>query len=207
MKNNSNYFIDEKGRLVRRVTLGLKERLYYVGTNIRGFIEADDGGEYIMVQKEKRYWRGIFVSFPDELLLLKDFNLCILKPDCGERGLVQKIRSVITGSFKIIAERSVTLDQQKAFRLYPYFFEENWEHNLLEYLTSGPSLCLLVSGADIFRKLLITRNRIRFKYEDKKKRHPVFSLVHCADNKEDAVRESLIFFGQEELVAKVGFSR
>ena len=150
MKSN-RHFIDEKGRLVRRVTLGLKERLYYVGTNIHGFIEADDRGEYIAVQNEKRYWRGIFVPFPDELLLLNDFNFCILKPDCVERGLVREVKSIIADSFKVFAERPVILDRQKAFRLYPYFFEEDWERNLLEYLASGPSLCLLVSGTDTFR--------------------------------------------------------
>lgn len=206
MESCGKYFVDEKGRLVRKVAFGVRERRYYVGTNIHGFIEVDGGGEYIMVQNEKRYWRGVFVPSPDKLLLLQDFNLCILKPDCGERGLVQEIKSIIADSFKVLDERSVILDKQKTFRLYPYFFEENWEHCLLEYLTSGPSLCLLVSGPDIFRKLPITRNRIRFKYKDEKKRHPVFNLVHCADSKEDAVRESLIFFGQKELVTKIGFS-
>lgn len=206
MESNGKYFIDEKGRLVRGVRLAGENRRYYVGSNIQGFIEADSGGEYIMVQKEKRYWRGIFVPYPDELLLLKDFNLCVLKPDCVERGLVQEVRSIIASSFKILAEQSLILNQQMIFRLYPYFFEEDWERNLVEYLTSGPSLCLLVSGLDIFRELLLTRNRIRFKYMDEKKRHPVFTLLHCAESKEEAISESLIFFGQEELVAKIGLA-
>jgi len=205
MEINGNYSIDEKGRLVRKVVLNGKNRRYYVGNNIQGFIEVDAGGEYVVVQNEKRYWRGISVPFPDKLLLLKDFNLCIFKPDSVERGLVKDIRSIITNSFEILVERLLTLDQQMIFRLYPYFFEKSWEDNLLKYMTSGMSHCLLVSGADIFRELPRIRNYIRFKYESKESQHPIVNLVHCADNKENAIRESLVFFKQEELAAMVGF--
>lgn len=206
MESECKYLVDEKGRLVRKVILNGKDHWYYVGSTIQGFIERDSDGEYIMVQKEKRYWKGISKSFSDELFLLKDFSLCILKPDCDDRGLVKEIRSIIASSFEILAEKTMVFDQQVAFCLYPYFFERIWEAHFLNYLTSGPSLCLLVSGSDVFRELLNLRNHVRFKYEDEKKKHPVYNLIHCADSKEDAIRESLVFFKQEELIAKVGFS-
>lgn len=206
MGDECKYVVDEKGRLVRKVVLGGKTCRYYVGSTIQGFIQTDSKGEYIMVQDEKRYWKGISIMFPDELLLLKDFSLCILKPDCSERGLVKEIRSIITSSFEMLKEKTVSIDQQMAFRLYPYFFENTWEAHLLNYLTSGSSLCLLLSGPDIFRELMNVRNYIQFKYKDERKRHPVYNLIHCADNKESAIRESLVFFNQDELTSKVGLS-
>lgn len=203
MEEKCKYYTDRQGRLIRKVESDGKRLSYYVGVDAQGFIRRDREGEYVMVGEEKRYWRGILDKFPDQLLFLKDFNICILKPDSQTYGLQQEILDILRDRFEIIAQKSLCLDREKIFRLYPYFFTKDWESNLVSYLTSGASSCVLLSGYDIFRRMLEVRNYVRVKYGLPDK-HPVFNLIHCADNKEEAIRESLLFFDSATLIELIG---
>lgn len=206
MEKNCKYFTDKQGRLVRRVERDGKKYFYYVGVDAQGFIRKDKDGEYIVVGEEKRYWRGILEKFPDELLFLNDFNICILKPDAHYHRLHKEISSILKDQFSVIAQQSMRLDKTKIFKLYPYFFTKDWETELLNYLTAGASSCFLLSGYDIFRRMLEIRNYVRVKYNVAGK-HPVFNFIHCADNKEEAIRESLLFFDSAELVSLIGMQK
>lgn len=204
MTERTRYFIDHMGRLVRRVQFHGKEYAYYFGNNTQGIIEHDADGDYIVVDGQKRYWRGIAEQIPDELLFLKDFSICILKPDARRSALEGEIRGLISNNFTIITERDILLNREKIFRLYPYFFTSDFEIELLKYLSSGPSCGILVSGHDIIKRAIELRNYIRLMYNHGEKKHPVYNLVHSADNQEEAIRGALQFFTADELICLIG---
>lgn len=198
-------FVDNFGRFVREIKFKGRTRLYYAGADAQGFIETDDEGEYIIVGQEKRYWKGKKEPVPVNLLFLNDFNICILKPDVKSPELKNEVFSVLKNDFQLLLNQKIMITKENVFKLYPYFFTKKWEDALIGYLTSAPSDLLLISGYDIVHRLIEFRNYIRVKYYDDKKEHCVYNLMHCADNKEEAIRESLLFMDSQKLASIVGF--
>ncbi len=198
MESTSRLFADQEGRLVRMIGMAGTRRPYYSHAGTTGFIETDSRGEFIEMEGRKRYWRGIIRDYPDHLLALEDFCVCILKPDAKRSELREEVLELLQKDLAILYQKEIWLDKQDVFRLYPYFFEEEWENELLGYMTSDSSLLMIVKGDDVYRKLSALKTRIRQKYAAPDG-HPVRNLVHCSDDKDEAVREALVFFGAGEL--------
>ncbi len=207
MKKFGINFLDNSGRLIKRIKINGVTKYYYIGADAQGFIEADDKGEYIIVGDEKRYWRGNKNPVPVELLLLNDFSLCILKPDAGSPELRNEVFSALKNDFQLLFREKITMTAENIFCLYPYFFTKSWGNALIDYLTESQSDLFIVSGNDVVRRLTEFRNYIRIKYYNANKKHPVYNLIHSADNKEEAIREALIFLDNQKLINLVGFKK
>lgn len=169
----------------------------YRGVDATGIVSTDSGGEYVIVNGEKRYWRGIIPATKcSEVAGADDFGIIILKPDTLSRGLGEEIRRTLKHEgFQVVAETEKCLTPEEVFRLYPYFFEPDWEKHLLEYLGSDPSICLIVRRHDSIGPLLRMRDFVRM--EKGRNDHPVINLLHCADSRRDAAKELGIFFGDD----------
>jgi len=200
-------FLDNSGRLIKKIKINSISKYYYIGADAQGFIEIDDEGEYIIVGEEKRYWRGNKSAVPVELLLLNDFSLCILKPDAISPELRNEVFSTLKNDFQLLFSEKIIITVENIFCLYPYFFTKNWESALVDYLVGNQSDLLLVSGNDVVRRLTEFRNYVRIKYYNSNRKHSVYNLIHSADNKEEAIREALIFLDNQRLINLVGFKK
>ncbi|MDD2766275.1 MAG: nucleoside-diphosphate kinase [Candidatus Moranbacteria bacterium] len=122
---------------------------FYVGPDAHGFIFEDEEGEYINVGNEKRWWRGTLEPIPNILRpdRLNEFGFCSIKPDAFERGLAEFIRAEIESmGLEIIGKKAVLIEKSELFRLYPYFFESEWESVLIKYFCSAPTLFMILRG-------------------------------------------------------------
>lgn len=177
---------------------------YYIGPDAHGLILRDEYGEYIIVGGEKRYWKGNICTPSQQQVLqlnLRNWGLVVEKPDAICRGLHHLIISTLkTYGLKIITDKNVYFDKEMVYKMYPYFFEENWENHLVDYLTSSHSRLLLVrdpNGVPI-EKLLNIRKEIRGLRIDSD--HSVINIIHAPDNFSETINEACLFFQQEELI-------
>jgi nucleoside diphosphate kinase len=204
-----NKTIDSKNRPVCLVRINGYQFKFYIGPDASGFIFEDADGEYIKVGNEKRRWRGILDPIPDDPRLngISEFGFCSIKPDAFERGLDKIIQHEIKSmGLEIIGSKTVRLAESTLFRLYPYFFEPEWELVLTKYFCSAPSLFLIIKGQSITNQLLELRKRIRLNLRNPEE-HPIRNLFHCSDSQIEAIREAIIFFGTDELIELVGYLR
>lgn len=202
-----NQILDSKNRPICLVRVDGQKLRLYVGPDAHGFIFEDENGEYIKVGNEKRWWRGVLDPLPDDSRLsrLKKFGFCSIKPDAYERNLDGFIRTELESIGRIVGEKRVLLEESNLFRLYPYFFEPEWETVLIEYFCSSPTLFIVLAGESVTDKLLELRRKIRSSYRIPKE-HPIRNLFHCSDSQVEAIREAIIFFSVEELIKLVGCS-
>lgn len=200
--------IDNKGRPVR-VSISPDGNIscaYYLGRDAEGLIKIEDNKEYVEVDGEKRYWGGIIEPLPNDSRIqqLNDFSVMVIKPDGTELSLERAIIHLIECSGgEIILSRNFVYNENLIRRMYPHFFNPQWEQELFDYLMSGSSQCLLVKGKKIHHTLFAIRNDIRhlFGY-DKEPR--VRNLVHSARKQSDAIRQALLFFTLDEIVDSIG---
>ncbi len=200
---------DSENRPVRLMRADGVTFRYYIGPDAHGFILDDGSGEYLMVGSEKRWWRGIIETIADTVIpdTVPDFSLLAIKPDAFQRKLDNLIRSLIRDSgLTVVREKAVGLNKEQLFRLYPYFFEPNWEAALIRYFCSTTTLFLLVTGENAVHKGLEIRNRVRSDFRNADD-HPVINLIHSPDTKEEAYREALIFFEKEDIINAIGSRR
>jgi|AntRauTorcE11897_2_1112592.scaffolds.fasta_scaffold04103_6 nucleoside diphosphate kinase len=207
MENLEINFLDDSGRFVKKIKLNGVTKYYYMGVDAQGFIEVDNNGEYIIVGDEKRYWRGDKSAIPIDLLFLNDFSICILKPDAKSPELRSEVFSTLKNDFQLLFSKKITITEENVFCLYPYFFTKSWGDALIGYLTENQSDLLLISGNDVIRRLAEFRNYIRIKYFNSDRKHCVYNLIHSADNKEEAIREALLFLDNQKLINLVGFKK
>jgi nucleoside diphosphate kinase len=207
MENLEINFLDDSGRFVKKIKLNGVTKYYYMGVDAQGFIEVDNNGEYIIVGDEKRYWRGDKSAIPIDLLFLNDFSICILKPDAKSPELRSEVFSTLKNDFQLLFSKKITITEVNVFCLYPYFFTKSWGDALIGYLTENQSDLLLISGNDVIRRLAEFRNYIRIKYFNSDRKHCVYNLIHSADNKEEAIREALLFLDNQKLINLVGFKK
>jgi nucleoside diphosphate kinase len=201
--------LDSKNRPVCQVKLNDKTLQLYVGPDAHGFIHRDRYGEYIRVGNEKRRWRGILGGAPGGLVLedFEEFGLCALKPDAFVRGLDGVIIDIIREKgLDIVQRKDIVLKEEELFRLYPYFFEKEWEFMLKRHFLSDSMSFMLIKGSSVTASLLALRKEIRSTYRIPEE-HPVRNLFHCADFAEEALREALIFFSVDEIIDAVGSRR
>jgi nucleoside-diphosphate kinase len=137
-------------------------------------------------------------------------TLAILKPDCFEKKIQGKvIQQIVDAGFKIIGMRLVHLTSASAQKFYEVHKERPFYNRLVEYMTSGPVIPMVlekesVSGAVAdFRKLIgatdpakAEEGTIRKLYADSIERN----IVHGSDSPENAVKEIAHFFREEDLV-------
>ena len=133
-------------------------------------------------------------------------TLVILKPDAVQRGLIGEIVRRLEGrGLKIVAMAMTTIARDVAGRHYAEHEGKPFYDGLVEYITSGPVVLLVLEGPNA---IAIVRNTIG-------KTNPAEAapgtvrgdlglmtgrnLIHASDGPESARREVELFFGESEV--------
>lgn len=159
-------------------------------------IMSDKLGDFIIVNGEKRYWRGIIDDVP-ELNVQKELGLVIIKPDGVKEGLTDQIMNdILLLPLTPLLQQKIVLNEERVLRLYAYFHTESFLKELIHYMTSSSSLFILVSGKNVSDLLFNYKKELRKKLC---RENPLKNIIHCSDCSKNALREALIVFSLEEI--------
>lgn len=130
----------------------------------------------------------------------------ILKPDAFERSLVGELMDLIESKgLKLVHAKLFTMSDEQIKEHYNHHVGKNFFPDMVDFLTSGPSLALVYNGPQAckaVRQLIGQKHpadsppgSIRGKYAMSFPKN----LIHGADSPADAQREMKIFFTTDEL--------
>ncbi len=131
----------------------------------------------------------------------------MVKPDGVQRGLVGEIISRIERKgLKIVALKMIQITQEKAQEHYAEHKEKPFFTSLIDYITSGPVVAMVVEGKEavsVVRKLVGKTNPIEA--EPGTIRGDLAmdigrNVVHASDSLDSAEREISIFFSKDEIL-------
>jgi len=130
----------------------------------------------------------------------------MVKPDGVQRGLVGEIISRIEKrGFKIIALKMYTITEEIATNHYAEHEGKPFFHSLLDFITSGPSVSMVVEGKGavaVIRAMVGATNpqeaavgSIRGDFGLEMGRN----IIHASDSTESAKREMAIHFSESDI--------
>jgi nucleoside-diphosphate kinase len=131
-----------------------------------------------------------------------DRTLILVKPDAFARGLTGEIISRFERKgLKIVELRAMTVSRELAERHYAEHAERPFFSELVDFITSGPIVAMLLEGTDAVRAarqligatdpLEAVPGSIRGDFAVQVGEN----LVHGSDSEDSAARESALFFG------------
>src|ERR1700722_12476846 len=83
-------------------------------------------------------------------------TLILLKPDTVHRGLAGQVISRIEDKgFQLIGLKLVQLDRSKAEELYAPHKGKGFFEPVVEYMTSGPIVAMVVGGKDVIKSMRV----------------------------------------------------
>ena len=132
-----------------------------------------------------------------------------IKPDAVQRGLIGEIiQRFEKKGFKILALKMMLVDAEMAERHYAEHVGKPFFENLINFITSGPIIAMVIQGEDVVslvRKMMGSTNpkdaapgTIRADYAQITERN----IVHGSDSPESAAREIALFFDESEIYGK-----
>ncbi len=131
----------------------------------------------------------------------------MIKPDGVQRGLIgEVIKRLERKGLKIVAMKMMKVSEELATKHYAEHKEKPFFKSLLEYITSGPVVAMVVEGKNavkVVRTLVGATNpveaspgTIRGDYGMDIGRN----VIHASDSLESAEREISLFFNAEEII-------
>ena len=133
-------------------------------------------------------------------------SFVMMKPDAVQRRLMGKVLSRFEDKgLKIVAVKLIQIDEDLAKTHYGEHAEKPFFPSLVEYITSSPSLAMVIEGEEAIttiRKLVGATNpleadlgTIRGDYGMDTGRN----IIHASDAPESAEREISLFFNEDEI--------
>ena len=130
----------------------------------------------------------------------------MIKPDGVQRGLIgEVIKRIENVGMKIVAMKLIKVSMEQAEKHYAIHKGKPFYEGLLEYITCGPVVAMIIEGKDsvkITRKLVGATNpaeaepgSIRGDYALEIGRN----IIHAGDSPENAITEYSIYFKDEEI--------
>ncbi|MDQ5853953.1 MAG: nucleoside-diphosphate kinase [Chloroflexota bacterium] len=134
-------------------------------------------------------------------------SLVILKPDAVQRGLIGPILGRLEArGLKIVGMKLMQIDEDLARRHYAVHEGKSFFPGLVEYITSGPVVVLVIAGTNVIQMIRNTvgatnplnaaPGTIRGDYALEIGRN----LIHASDSPENGETELANFFREEELL-------
>lgn len=127
----------------------------------------------------------------------------MLKPDCVRRGLMGRVISRIEDKgYRITDARMMTLDEPILREHYAHLENEPFFPNIVEFMTSGPVLAMIVEGENAIRGMRILMGATKFEDGTAGTIRGDFAsntsenLIHGSDSPESAEAEIKRFFGK-----------
>ncbi len=138
-------------------------------------------------------------------MLQRTFSM--IKPEAVSRGVQGEILSMIqSAGLRVVAMKMVRLTEAQARAFYAVHRERPFYGELVQYMTSGPVICVVLEGEDAvnaYRTLMgstdpakAAEGTIRRKYAQSVQAN----AVHGSDAPGTAAQEIAFFFSQTEIV-------
>jgi nucleoside-diphosphate kinase len=132
-------------------------------------------------------------------------TLAILKPDAVESGKAGKILAHLEGAgFRVRALKLLRLSKEQAGAFYAVHRERGFYAELVEFMTSGPVVPIVLEASDAVAKLRTVigatdpaeaaPGTVRKLYAESKGRN----AIHASDSDDNALREVAFFFSEHE---------
>ncbi len=140
--------------------------------------------------------------------MVKQRTYVMIKPDGVKRGLIGEIiRRIENKGFRIVALKMLKLSREKAEELYSVHRDKPFFESLIEFITSGPVVAMIVEGEEA-----VSVMRTLIGPTDGRKAPPGTirgdfalsvqeNIIHAADSVESAEREMWIVFSKDEVVS------
>lgn len=126
----------------------------------------------------------------------------MLKPDCVKRGLIGEVISRIERKgYKIVDAKMMNLDEAILKEHYAHLADKPFFPNIVEYMTSGPVLGMIVEGESAVQGMRIIMGATKFEEATAGTIRGDFAhstrenLIHGSDSPENAEIEIKRFFG------------
>jgi nucleoside-diphosphate kinase len=132
-------------------------------------------------------------------------TLAILKPDAVESGKAGKILAHLEGAgFRVRALKLLRLSKEQAGAFYAVHRERGFYAELVEFMTSGPVVPIVLEASDAVAKLRTVigatdpaeaaPGTVRKLYAESKGRN----AIHASDSDDNALREVAFFLSEHE---------
>ena len=136
-----------------------------------------------------------------------NYTLTIIKPDAFGSGKAGKIIAHLEQQgFRVCAARVMHLTEAEAKEFYAVHRERPFYAPLVTFMTSGPSMPMVLEKRDAVSALRAAigatdpkeaaEGTVRKLYAESKERN----AIHASDSDENAARESRFFFSETELI-------
>ncbi len=132
----------------------------------------------------------------------------LLKPDTVQRGLVGEIiKRIENTGLKLVAMKFLQVTQDMAEKHYAVHKERPFYPSLVKYITSAPTVAMVVEGPNAVAK---TRNIVGATHPKDATPGTIRgdfgidigrNLIHASDSVENATYEIGIYFTEEEMVS------
>ena len=130
-----------------------------------------------------------------------------IKPDGIQRGLVGKIINRFEEKgFKLVALKFMLVSKELAEKHYGEHKGKPFFNNLVDFITSGPIVAMVLEGKDIVdvvRKMIGKTNPLDADVGTLRSDYAIDigrNIVHGSDSTESARREISLFFKEEEIL-------
>jgi len=131
----------------------------------------------------------------------------MVKPDGVQRGLVGEVVSRIERKgLKIVAMKMLQINRPLAENHYAEHKEKPFFSNLVDYITSGPVVAMVVEGKNaikVVRNLVGATNPVEASVGTIRGDFGLDvgrNIVHASDSPQSAEREISLFFKEEEIM-------
>ena len=134
-------------------------------------------------------------------------TLSIIKPDAVAKNVIGKIIDRFeTNGLRVAAMKKIKLSKEDAAKFYEVHKERPFFNDLVEYMTSGPVVVMVLEGENA-----VAKNRELMGATDPKEAAPgtiradfatsiEANAVHGSDSLENAQKEIAFFFAQREIL-------
>lgn len=126
----------------------------------------------------------------------------MLKPDCVRRGLMgEVIARIERKGFAITEAKMMQLDEAILCEHYAHLTEKSFFPELVEYMTSGPVLGMIVEGDNVVKGMRILMGATKYEEAAAGTIRGDFAtsttenIIHGSDSPENAEIEIARFFG------------
>jgi nucleoside-diphosphate kinase len=133
-------------------------------------------------------------------------TLMIIKPDAVSRNAIGAvIKHVEEEGFRVVEMRMATLTYAQAAEFYAVHRERPFYGSLLEFMTSGPSVCAVLEREDAvstLREVVGATDSAKAAPGTIRRAHGTKvqeNAVHASDSAENGDREVAFFFGESAL--------
>lgn len=138
-------------------------------------------------------------------------TLAIIKPDATQTQKAGKVLAHLEGAgFAVKALRLTHLTRTQAEEFYAVHRERPFYGELVEFMTSGPCIPMVLEAEDAVPRLReaigatdpaeAAEGTVRRLYAESKGRN----AIHASDSDENAAREIGFFFSESDLLANAG---